>query len=299
MKTLTSLLILCLIIPSIYAQQSREIHEPYFGVDFTVPEGWNYQRTEIGYILGHNTIPGIIIVMGNDYKTIQEVEAAAMQGIQDANGTYLMPSDQIVPFGKNGRAGNFNGYLEGQQVSAYLISLVSTSDGKGVTMMAAASPNLFDEDHVYALEALGKSVRFIKKETPPVVEEWKKSLKVPGGARFTYMHTHGSTSYDGNYSGYSSTILIDLCPEGYFNYSSDHDMSVNTDGGYAYSASDGKGNGTWDLETDGTNAVLVLKYNDGKISEYTLTYENQKCYLNGERYFLTFSDAGENGPRCY
>ena len=94
-----------------FAQQSRNIHEPYFGVDFTIPEGWNYQRTEIGYILGHNSIAGIIVVMGNDFKSIQEVEMAAQQGIQDENGTYLMPSDQIVPFGNNGRAGNFSGFL--------------------------------------------------------------------------------------------------------------------------------------------------------------------------------------------
>lgn len=281
-----------------HAQQNRTINEPDFGVQFTVPEGWNYQQSEMGYIMGHNTIPGIIILMGNDFKSIEEVENAASQGLQEDNGTFLQLKGELKPFGQNGRAGNFSGTLEGQQVNAYMISLVSTTNGKGVTMMAAATPDLFNQVQVQAIESLGRSVRFTKIETPSIVEEWRNSLKVQGGCRLTYMNTYSSTDYGGGGGGYSDKTVIDLCPQGYFRYSDNSDMSFDTQGGFGYSNSESQGNGTWELATDGTNAVLRLIFNDGRVFEYTLTYENEKTQLNGTHYFRTYSNSSTGVPQC-
>jgi len=298
MKQLILIFLVTLFQFPVFSQQPRTVEEPYFGIEFTAPQGWNYQRTEIGYIFGHNTIPGLIIMMANDFKTVQEMESAAYQGLQDEYGTYLMPQNKIIPFGNNGRAGDFEGLLEGQKVSAYMIGLVSSTNGKGVTLLAAASPTIFDESQVTAIESLAKSVKFTKMESPPVVDEWRKALKVQGGSRLTYMNTYTSNDYDGGMSGYSDETIIDLCPQGFFRFSDHSDSSFDTQGGFGYTNSDNQGNGTWALETDGTNAVLVLNFNDGRRFDYTITYENEETHLNGNRYFLTYADSSTGRPEC-
>ncbi len=45
-----------------FAQQPRLIREPAFGVEFKAPDGWQYQKNEMGYIMGHNSIAGVIVV---------------------------------------------------------------------------------------------------------------------------------------------------------------------------------------------------------------------------------------------
>jgi len=61
---------------NVFAQQPR-IREPAFGVEFKAPEGWQYQRNETGYIMEHNTMPGLIMVMSTPYKTIAEMRQGA------------------------------------------------------------------------------------------------------------------------------------------------------------------------------------------------------------------------------
>jgi hypothetical protein len=276
------------------AQQSRIIREPAFGVEFTVPNGWQYQKNEMGYVMGHNTIAGVILVTTSEFRTMAEMKQGAYEGIQEEGGTSLQLSGQLNTFGKNGLAGAYRGTMNWEQVSAYIIGLISPFGGKAINCMIITTPSMYGDVHKTTLESLAGSFKFFKPEIPEVVKEWDTWFKTPGGCRLKYMSV-SSSSY-GGYTGSSSEATIDLCPNGQFTFDSNSEFSMSIDAGSAYNSSNDSGTGKWMLTYDGTNPVLELYFNDGREWEYTLTYVNQETYLNDTRYYVLFNDEG---PRCY
>ncbi len=114
------------------AQQPRTIHEPAIGIEFTVPEGWQYQKTEAGYVMGHNNLAGLIIVATLPYKTMAEMRQAAYEGIQEEGGTMLQIEGELAPFGHNGLAGSYRGTMAWEEVKAYAIGVLNPKGGPGV-----------------------------------------------------------------------------------------------------------------------------------------------------------------------
>ena len=276
--------------------QNKQIREAAFGVAFEIPEGWQYQKTDYGYVLGSNTIPGLILLSSNQYKTLDEMRQAAHEGIQEEGGTMLRLTGNISNFGSNGISGYFQGTMNWEPAKAYSIALAHTKGGKGVSCVVISTPQLFSEQHVKTLETIAGSFKFFEPELPEEVKEWEKWFKTPGGCRLKYLTSSGSSDYSGGYTGSSSEATIDLCPNGNFGFSSNSDFSMNIDAGSAFSASNDSGQGTWEVGFNGRHAALLLHFNDGREKEYELTYVDKKTYLNGYRYFVLFENEG---PRCY
>ena len=295
-RVLFSLTSALLLTATAFAQQPRLIREPAFGVEFNAPEGWQYQKNEMGYVMGHNSIAGVILITSSPYKTLAEMKQGAYQGIQEEGGTLLQLKGDPVAFGNNGLAGNYHGTLNWEQVTAYAIGLVSPMGGTSVSCMIITTPDLFTENHKSTLASLANSFTFFKSEIPDVVKEWDDWFKTPGGCRLKYLSSSGSSNYGGGYTGSSSEATIDLCPNGSFRESSSSEFSMSIDAGSAFNSSNDGGMGQWKLSFDGTNPVLVLNYNDGQTGQYVLTYIDKKTYLNDTRYFVLFN---EEGPGCY
>lgn len=77
-------------------------------------------------------------------------------------------------------------------------------------------------------------------------------------------------------------------------------MSFNIDasGTDASSGSNHNGNGNWNLIlNDVGNPALQLRFYDGEIQIYELSYQNQELYLEGYRYYIT--NSGGDTPHCY
>jgi hypothetical protein len=250
----------------------------------------------MGYVMGHNVIAGVILITSNPHTTLVEMKQAAYQGIQEEGGTALRLDGALSPFGNNGIAGNYEGTLNWEQVTAYAIGLVSPVGGTSVSCMIITTPEQFTDNHKSTLESLANSFKFFKPEIPDVVKEWDDRFKTPGGCRLKYLSSSGSSNYGGGYTGSSSQATIDLCPNGSFSENSSSDFSMSIDAGSAFDSSQDGGSGRWELSFDGTNPVLVLNYNDGQTAQYVLTYIDKKTYLNDTRYFVLFN---EEGPGCY
>ncbi|MCF6360006.1 MAG: hypothetical protein L3J29_04510 [Cyclobacteriaceae bacterium] len=294
-KIRTTLLILSFfLVTSSIAQQQRTIREPAFGVEFTAPEGWQYQKTEEGYLMGHNSIAGVIIITVNPYTTVAEMRQEAYDGIQEEGGTSLKLNGVLKPFGQNGLAGNFQGTINWEQVKAYSIGLISPVGGSGISCMIMTTPSVFENIHIVILETLASSFKFFKPEIPDVVKEWNDWFKTPGGCRLKFMSSASSSTY--GYTASTSQATIDLCPNGQFSFSSSSEITMSIDAGSAYNNSNDGGAGLWKITFDGTNPVLALNFNDGRAWEYVLTYVDQKTYLDDARYFVLFN---EEGPGCY
>jgi hypothetical protein len=292
MKIITTSLLLFLFagLSSAFAQKTGTIEYKHLGISFTIPDGWVGQEGDGVFLMGSNSIPGFIILTTNETKSMEGLKQEARAGLAEANGTNLqMSSTTFENIGSNGLGSEFIGTLEYQPAKAYVAGLINPH-GSGVTIIAATLKDQYTSAHKSAALKVAKSIRFSKVDHGPIVKQWDEKIR---GTRLTYMN-----SYDSGYGsgGYSDETVIDLCPQGYFNYSSNSHTSVDV-GSTAYSNSQSGGAGEWKLKGNQSGqAVLQLTFYSGEVYEYTLTNDGDKTFLNGNRYFRTWT--GENAPNC-
>lgn len=281
-----------LLMGSLFAQKTGKVDYPSLGLSFTIPNGWIGQENQGVFFMGSNTTAGLILLTSNASNTLEAMETEARQGLADGNGTKLLLEGSIEKIGSNGIGAEFAGTLEGQAAKAYIIGVVSPN-GNGLTIIAATTAEAYNGDYKKLALQVAQSLQFYQPVIPPVVQQWSDLLK---GSRLTYLSSY--TSNTGSYGGYttgggySSKEEIDLCAQGYFQHSSNSSMSMDTGGAFGSSSNKGQGTGTWKVVANAQGQpVLQLQFNDGKISEYVLSTDGDKTFLNGYRYFRTY-DAG-------
>ena len=291
------------------AQQSGKVSFPEYGLEFTIPAGWVGQTMEEVFVIGHQSTPGFMMVSAHDAKSKEELAANARQGMADAaNGIYMQQSGSLEDIGSSGLGSEFTGSMGGQQVKAYIIGLINPH-GVGVSVMTAVSPQFWNASYKDLAKQLASSIRFSKVVAPPVqgqggsVAEWKNRL---GNTKLTHMESYSSYDYSNpnitTGGGYNNKEVIDICSKGYFNYYSSNFMSVtggsDAVSGNAYSSGNNQGQGRWEIRAESNgNKILVLKFHNGEVYEYTLSYPENKMHLNGRRFYHTWT--GENAPNCY
>lgn len=285
----------------LFAQQTGQIDYPSLGIAFTVPDGWVGQETEDYFLMGSNTIPGLLMIAPSEVSTIDEMRIEARKGIYDHSGTALEFKGDIETLDATMIGGLLEGTLEGQQAKGYIIGKANTY-GKGVNILAITLTNLYTQDHKDVALTLAKSVRFSKPVVSDEIKEWREYLK---NTRLTYMKS--SYSNDGAYGdtgytmggGSSTKKVLDLCGAGYYNYSSSNSMSFDVGGGFGSANGSDQGAGTWKIISNASGqAVLQLNAHDGDVYEFVITYEDSKTFLNGTRYFVTTGAYANDGPSC-
>jgi len=296
MKYQLLLLLLFCSVSNILLAQTETIREESWGVEFKIQEGWQYKVNEEGYLMGSNTVPGLMMVLPGSFTTREELLQEANQGIQDNEGAFLQLTGDLSDYKNKGLAGFYAGILEWEKVEAYAIGLLNTKGGKGITCIIITTPDQFSNKHIEQVQLLANSFTFFIPEVPNVVKEWQDWFKEPGGCRLKYLTSSGGADYGGGYSSSSSEETIDLCPTGYFSFSSSSSSTFDINAGFGSANSGDQGDGTWAIDFNDTNAVLVLSCNDGRELNYELTFEDNKTYLDGYRYFVLFDDQG---PQCY
>lgn len=283
------------------AQQSGLINYPHLGVQFTIPEGWIGQETEGGFIVGHPSKPGFAFLSMMEATSIEEIRAQGQQGIREADGTYLQLQGSIEQLNANSLGGLFSGTLQQSPAKAYMLGVLNPH-GSGVLVMAASTPEQYSEMHKQLAVDLANSLAFSKPEVPPVAQEWKQRFS---NAKLTYMDSYYSSgSSYGGYStggGYSVTKEIHLCAQGYFKSSGSSSMSIDTGGAFGNSRGSSSGDGSWEIAGNQYGQpILRLKFHNGEVREYTLTSEEGKTFLNGERYYVTYASSGPDyAPDCF
>lgn len=283
------------------AQSTGVVSYKYLGIQFTIPEGWVGQEVQGGYLIGHNTEPGFAFMSTMEAKSLDEIRALGQQGIMEADGTYLQLQSQLEQISQSSLGGEFRGTLQNTPVTAYLLGVLNPQ-GSGVLIMAATSPEQYSATHKQLALQLANSLVFSKAETPPLAEQWKQKF---ANAKLTYMDSYYSSgsSYNG-YStggGYQVKREIHLCAQGFFKYASSSSMSVDTGGAFGSSHGNSGGDGNWEIVGDQNGEpVLRLNFHNGQVYEYVLAYQDNKTFLNGERYFVTYANDGPDyAPDCF
>ena len=254
---------LLVIVVNLYGQATGKIDYKHLGLSFTIPDGWMGQEAEMGYVMA--SIPGLILLIPHDQTyTVEQLRAQARAGLNEGNGTNLQLTGTLADLGRDAVGGEFAGTLEWQPARAYVIGMHNPY-GRGLTILAMTTTDQYNDNYAGYAKAVSNSIQFRKPEAKEDIGEWKEWLK---NVKLTYRESYSS-------------------------------ISPGVDGmtGGGYNSSRNGGNGTWDITVgvDGS-PVLSLVFNDGSTASYTLSYRDNKLYLDGERYFRIRD--GDYAPNC-
>jgi hypothetical protein len=278
------------------SMNSQHIDLPELGLSFDIPKGWTGDQYEDYIILGHQTIPGLMILFQNQAKTAEELKEVAMAGIVD-EGVNLKPKGEFILQSAERVQGDYEGTYQGTNVRAFAIGLINGL-GSGMSIIILTSKEQFGDQHIEEASTLAASVKFSEVKDSKATTEWKQWLV---GKKLKYLNSFFSSDADGGSSSISDTKIIRLFQNGEFDYYSSSLTSVTAGSTTPLSDSDPSGSayvggqeeniGTYKIYTDTKNSFLELNFKDGKIHEYELGTDSEKfTTLNGTRYYVVSLD---------
>ncbi len=268
---------------------SQHIELAELGLSFDIPQGWTGQEQEDYILLGHETIPGLMILSQNKAKDTETLKNRSMETIRE-EGLYLEPEADFKIISEARVEGSYKGTYEGQDVKAFAIGLINTQ-GTGMNILILTETKAFTKTHIEEANKLAHTVRFsIPKDSDNTVF-WKERIT---GVQLKYMHTSGGSDYSGGYSGTSDVVMINLCSNGQFTYYSNSNSSFDSSGGFGYANANKDTRGTYRIYSEGQSTYLGLQFENGSVSTYELTVNSKdNTLLDGSRYFVTTLEGCE------
>ncbi len=272
----------------------KQVDLQELGLKFEIPDGWSGQPGDESILLGHQSIPGMMILTLSESKDATTLKSLAEKGIHD-QGVDLKPTGDFKLKGNNRVEGMYEGTFDGTMVKVYAIGLIN-GYGNGMNIYVLTEPEKFTNQHKSEANKLATSVQFYQAQDSEATAFWKNKLI---GKQIKYLSSSYDTDYSGGSTSSSTTNTIYLYEDGtcYYYYNSfasfdagdadKGDIDDSSDGfGYANSRDQNEGN--FLIYTDLEGSYLELTMQDGKVFEYKLE-RNEKGHtlLNGTRYFVT------------
>lgn len=282
-------------------------HATAMDFEFAIPEGWVGARAEGGYVIGHMTIPGAILLSANHHTDLDAMVRTFSEPTNDGNsaleavGPPEMIADSTVKVVQSGT-------IDGTPVKVIGIAKLHPRNGNTANLLALAPTDAFGPELEAALYALQESIRYVDaparmetvEDDGTIDQTWKERLS---GTRLTYLESYSSPApTEGSIGGgYSIDRRIDLCSEGHYKTGTQSEHSFSGSDVSAYGSDRTSGSGTWRavIMPNGTS-MLQLHAHDGNVREYSLGFEDGKTYLNGQRWYRTslVADGPDYAPDC-
>ena len=271
------------------SMNSQHIELAELGLSFDIPQGWTGQQQEDYIILGHETIPGLMILSQNKAKNVETLKNLSMETILE-EGLFLEPEGDFNIISDARVEGNYKGSYQGEEVHAFAIGLVH-SKGTGMNILILTNSDNFSDIHRQEAKKLARTVQLVQPKDADNTRFWKDRIV---GWQLKYMHTSGGSDYSGGYSGTSDVVMINLCTNGQFTYYSNSNSSFDSSGGFGYANANKDTRGTYRIYSEGNSTYLDLQYENGSVSTYELTVNsNDNTLLDGSRYFVTTLEGCE------
>jgi hypothetical protein len=249
------------------APSGEEVGDPNWAFAFRVPMGWKHQKGNQGAILGHDTIPGLILVLPHEAGNAQQLQQQMQEGLQDET-IKLVPAGKLQPVGNNAIAGDYTGVAQGSQVKARGIGVLG-SQGGGAYIIAMATPQVYGTALTSAAEAVARSLRTVQQDASDLVRHF-------AGTWVTMTK--------------STHTMVALNPNGTYSNRYEAGYSGGQTGSWGI-ARDEHSQGRWTVRGTKQQGVLVLTNRDG--SQTTVRYQVhvergqtywREYYFNGDLY---------------
>ena len=252
----------------------EEVSDPGWSFAFRLPSGWKYQKGDQGAILGHDTVPGLILVLPHEAGNAQQLQQQMQEGLQDES-VNLMPAGRLQQMGNNAIAGDYTGVAQGSQVKARGIGVLGAQGG-GAYVIAMATPQVYGTTLTSAAEAVARSLRTVQQDASDLVRHFAGTWVTMTKNTQTMVALYPNGSYSNRYeAGYS----------GGFSDSRGQDL-----GSWGHTRDDNS-QGRWTVRGTKQQGVLVLMDKSG--GQTTVRYQVhvergqtywREYYFNGELY---------------
>ena len=235
------------------------VGDPSWGFKFIPPEGWNFQYSADGAILGHTTIPGIIVIYPHVLKSMEEVRQQMNMGIQDA-GSYLTLSGTLSEAGDQLLEAGYEGVVDGSIARGHGFGTLSPHGG-GAFIVAISTPQMLGEEIIRDARWMAANLVYEKMESSDLVRHFAGKW-----ANFT---TNTST-------------WIQFYPDGTYDEQYESSYSGELSGGGNWGAYGGENaKGRWTVQGNRDQGRITVRMTDGSEVYYDYHVHEE----NGQKYY--------------
>jgi hypothetical protein len=248
--------------------------------------GWKQISAKDGLImLGHDTIPGMILIYPHHEVDIPSIRNKMLEGIEEED-IRLTVSGDIQARDNNTLAADYAGTVGSERAKARGIGNLSPYGG-GTYILAVTTAEKYSKKHVSAAEAIAKNMKFLKTDVAQLVRKFAH--------RWTHLSSQGYSQTDIYF--YSDGRYADNYEASYGGQFKDQYGSQSGNWG-AYNSD--KGRGRWTVRGEFRRGQIFITKNDG--TETVLNYEVHvkngvtywgEYFFNGVMYFI--NDKGIYG----
>jgi hypothetical protein len=222
-----------------------------------------------GAIVGHNTIPGMVLVIPHMSGSIQEMQAEMQQGIQE-EGSYLMLAGALQQQAQNVLAGDYSGIADGTQVKARGFGILSPNGG-GAYLIAVSTPDKLGQELIGAATSMVNSVQYFKVDVSGLIQHFAGTWARFSTNTSTWITFHPDGRYEDQYeAAYSGDFT---------------DGAGNLTGNWGATGQDSD-QGRWTVRGNKDSGTIIVKKANGEeiYYEYRVHAENGRKYYH-EYYF--------------
>ena len=246
--------------------------------------GWKLIGDNYGTsILGHETIPGAILVIEHGYSDKQSLKNQLESGYQE-EGVELYPNGMVQNNGDM-LSISLNGYVEGNSMKSEVLGFLTNSKNcKGFILMSLTDVYIDNSTHKTHMVNIAKSIRIKPLSNDP---SWSQKLS---GQELVFRDSYStnSSSSDGSFyvgASSSSTEKYAFCNDGSFYYSNSSYTSASRSGLDAQTNNaDNSDGGTWNVLNMGGSVVIKLIYTDGTVIYSPISRDNGYYYFGEQKY---------------
>ena len=276
--------------PGVRYEGEQRLEFSAVGASFVLPAGWAGvlpQNAEY-FVMECQTYAGYVFA-GSDATTVEEARSVMGAPVDVGDGIVFHPAGAVEVDGSILTASYS---VTGAQVElAGRIRTVVGEHGWGVAFIGASAPDQV-EDLTGVMAAMGASLELGPPPSGGAAGASSSSSAASGSDSPWFEELNGrKLSHFFTRSGYTEEDYIWLCPEGRF-YKSFNSGGFGGGTPGASGAFQSSNGGRWSVSGPLEGGTLTLTFNDGSVSQYTLTHEGTKLFLDGKRYFRETGQCG-------
>jgi len=99
------------------AQKTGAVEYKELGLAFSIPQGWVGQETDEGFLMGHNTEPGFILLLPHEYNSLENLRQEAAEGIEDEGVSLQLKNKRLsYIYSSSSRTGGYTGMSETEEM---------------------------------------------------------------------------------------------------------------------------------------------------------------------------------------
>lgn len=130
-------------------------------LQFTAPAGWHISQREDGYLLTSPKASGFMLITIQNFRTIKSLKTAMENGIEQVDGSKMMPLEDLSMLGNQGVSGLYGGKIDDIEMTGFLMALLPPSRTRAVICISVAPQRLFNQSNLDQLKILLRSVIFL------------------------------------------------------------------------------------------------------------------------------------------